>query len=112
MGQPSDQERIEGKINELIAARGWEHYHTPAQLVPALMVECSELMQGCLWLTPEEIDTRFKARDPYIVKELADIAINYYSIIKYCGIDVAEIVESKVDELKGRYGELGKGEHR
>ena len=108
----SDQQRIEMAIQKLIEARGWEIYHTPAQLVSALMVECSELMQGCLWHTPEEVNELFQKHDQYLVKELADIAINYYSIIHYCHLDVREIVENKVDELLERYSGLEKGSHR
>ena len=107
-----DQKKIEGLVSKLVETRGWEKYHTPAHLVNALLVECAELMQGCLWRTPEEVNERFKNHDPYLVKELADIAINYYSIIHYCGIDVGEIVEAKVNELLERYSDLEEGAHR
>lgn len=112
MSVNADQAKIEGLVSKLVEARGWEKYHTPAQLTTALLVECSELMQGCLWRTPEEINELFKNHDPYLVKELADIAINYYSIIHYCGLDVSEIVEAKVNEVLVRYSNLEKGAHR
>lgn len=107
-----DQKKIEEQVERLIKARGWEKFHTPAQLVPALIVECSELMNYCLWQDPEEINEKFREGNEDIIKELADIAINYYSIIRYCGIDVEAIVTSKVDELLNRYSYLKPGEHR
>lgn len=106
------QKKIEKQVKRLIDARGWEHFHTPAQVVAALSVECSELQNCCLWQTPEEINAKFLAGDKEIVSELADIAINYYSIIRYCGLDVEEIVTNKVDEIIGRYSYLKQGEHR
>ena len=112
MGIDSNQVKIEQLVSKLVETRGWEKYHTPAQLVPALAVECAELMQGCLWHTPEEIDVLFKEHDPYLVKELADIAINYYSIIHYCGLSVYDIVDAKVAEVLERYANLKKGDHR
>lgn len=112
MESNSSQQQIEALVLKLVSERGWEKYHTPSQLVPALLVECSELMQGCLWRNADEIDRLFIDHDPYLVKELADIAINYYSIIHYCGLDVREIVETKVDEVLDRYKGLEKGAHR
>ena len=112
MNVDNDQQKIEALVLKMVQERGWEKYHTPAQLVSALLVECSELMQGCLWLNPDEINKKFRDHDTYLVKELADIAINYYSIIHYCGISVSEIVESKVNEVLVRYSGLEKGEHR
>lgn len=100
------------EVDRLIKERGWEKFHTPGYLVSALSVECSELMNECLWHTPEEINKMFLSHDQKIVKELADIAINYYSIIRYCGLDVDEIVKAKVNELLMRYEHLDKGEHR
>lgn len=112
MNVGDEQKRIEALVSKMVEERGWEKYHTPAQLVPALLVECSELMQGCLWHSSDEIDNKFKTHDPYLVKELADIAINYYSIIRYCGLSVSDIVEAKVKEVLVRYSTLEKGEHR
>lgn len=112
MSVNEEQTKIEELISKMVQERGWEKYHTPAQLTAALLVECSELMQGCLWHTPEEINELFKKHDPYLVKELADIAINYYSIIHYCGLNVSEIVEDKVSEVLARYSRLEKGDHR
>ena len=106
------QIKIEEKINELVECRGWEKYHVPSHLIMSLSAECAELMQFCLWETPEKINSMFRNKDERLVKELADIAINYYAILRYCDIDVEEIVESKVNELMERYKELKKGEHR
>jgi len=112
MSISNEQKKIEDLITKMVETRGWEKYHTPAQLTTSLLVECSELMQGCMWHTPEEINMMFKEHDPYLVKELADIAINYYSIIHYCGLSVDEIVESKINEILDRYSDLEKGDHR
>lgn len=106
------QKAIEKQVERLIAKRGWDTFHTPDQLVSALSVECAELLNCCLWQKPEEINLKFQSGDKEVISELADIAINYYSIIRYCGIDVEEIVTNKVDELIERYSYLEAGEHR
>lgn len=103
---------IEQNVERLIKERGWEKFHRPRYLVDALSVEVSELMNECLWHTPEQVDQMFLDHDEMIVKEMADIAINFYSLALFSGIDLEAAVNAKVDELLDRYGTLKKGEHR
>lgn len=103
---------IKKNVEKLIKERGWEEFHRPRYLVDALSVEVSELMNDCLWHTPEQIDQLFLDHNESIVKELADIAINFYSLVLFSGVDIDAAVESKVAELLDRYGTLQKGEHR
>ena len=99
-------------VDRLIKERGWEKYHRPRYLMDSLLVEVSEMINSCLWHTPEEIDKMFLDHSEELVKELADIAINFYSIILYSNIDIDSAVKNKVDELLNRYESLEKGEHR
>lgn len=80
-GGPLDnQKSIIENVARLVKQRGWEKYHRPRFLVNALIVEASELMNCCLWLSPEEIDDMFLRKDEEVVKELADIAINFFQL--------------------------------
>ena len=106
------QNNIMGSVERLIETRGWEEFHVPCYLVSSLLVECSELMNECLWHTPEEINEMFQNRAEKIVNEMADIAINYFSLVHYCHLDVEKIVDAKVNELIVRYQNLKHGEHR
>lgn len=103
---------IENDVKRLINERGWGKYHRPRYLVDALAVEVAELMNECLWHTPEQIDNLFLEHNEAVVKELADIAINFYSLILYSGVDIEKEVHNKVDELLTRYSNLNKGDHR
>ncbi|MCM1495504.1 MAG: hypothetical protein NC089_06860 [Bacteroides sp.] len=105
-------EKANEAIDNLISIRGWQPYHIPRYLVTALQVECSELLDCCLWQTPEEIDGLFMQKDPAVVSELADIAINLLSLLKYCDLDLDSIVYEKTNELIERYSILNLGEHR
>lgn len=99
-------------ISKLIEVRQWENFHVPHYLVPALQVECSELMDCCLWHSSEEIDKMFTEKDPAIVSELADVAINLLSILKFCDLDINAIVVEKISELLNRYSNLEPGAHK
>ena len=103
---------IEKSVKCLIKERGWEKFHRPRYLLDALSVEVAELMNNCLWHTPEQIDQAFLEHDERIVSEMADIAINFYSLVLFSGIDLDAAVQRKVNELLERYGMLKKGEHR
>lgn len=99
-------------ISKLIEVRQWGDFHVPHYLVPALQVECGELMDCCLWHSPEEIDKMFAEKDPAVVSELADIAINLLSILKFCNLDINTIVAEKTTELLNRYNNLEPGTHK
>lgn len=103
---------IEKNVERLIKERGWEEFHKPRYLIDALSVEVSELMNNCLWHTPEQVDQMFLDKNDKIVNEMADIAINLYSLVLFSGVDLDAAVQNKVDELLERYSSLKKGEHR
>ena len=49
-----DLARLQRRLADFAAARKWQPYHTPKNLVAALSVEASELVEIFQWLTPEE----------------------------------------------------------
>ncbi|MDL2258169.1 hypothetical protein LJC42_03290 [Eubacteriales bacterium OttesenSCG-928-K08] len=108
----SNGQSAQNAVERLISERKWESFHKPRFLVSALMVECGELMNFCLWKTPEEIDELFTNQNPDVVKELADIAINLLSLLKYADLDLNIVVSEKVQELLERYDHLPQGTHR
>lgn len=99
-------------ISRLIEVRKWEKFHVPHYLVPALQVECSELMDCCLWHSSDEIDKMFAEKNPAVVSELADVAINLLSILEFCDLDINTIVLEKTTELLDRYNNLVPGTHK
>lgn len=103
---------IEKNVKRLIEERGWEEFHRPRYLIDSLSCEVSEMMDHVLWHTPEQIDQMFLDQNKDIVDEMADIAINFYSLILFSGIDIDEAVRQKVDSLLVRYADLPKGDHR
>lgn len=106
------QHNAAASIEKLLKEKGWHKYHRPGFLVSALSVECNELLDLCLWKTPDEIDELFVSKKKELGEELADIAINFLSLIKFLELDMDEIVSKKVDELLSRYKELSHGEHK
>lgn len=102
----------EASVEKLLSERGWHKFHQPGFIVPALSVECGELLDLCLWKTPEEINLMFRDKKKELEGEIADIAINLISLIKYLDLDLDSIVSQKVEELLKRYDCLEYGTHK
>src|SRR3954467_12205249 len=86
------------------AARRWELFHTPKNLVMALASEVGELVELFRWLTGDE--SVALCNDPTartaVADELADVFNLLMLLSVHTGIDVSEAVAAKVakNELK------------
>jgi dCTP diphosphatase len=111
---PQDDLRaLAREIRSFAEARDWGVYHTPKNLVMALAVEASELMEPFQWLTPDEAAgvRDDQATLEAVEEEVADVAIYLIRLADILGIDVAAAVRRKlaanevrfpVDRIRGR----------
>ncbi|MCE9563972.1 MAG: nucleotide pyrophosphohydrolase [Planctomycetes bacterium] len=87
------------------AARQWEPYHTPKNLVMALASEVGELCDVFRWLTPDESVSA--SADPKlreaIADELADVANIVFLLSEHTGIDLSDAVEAKMKKNAIKY---------
>ena len=92
-------------IRAFAAARGWEPYHSPKNLVMALASEVGELCEVFRWLTADE--SRAAASDERlreaIADELADVANIVLLISVHTGIDLSEAIAAKVAKNAVKY---------
>ncbi|WP_330337316.1 nucleotide pyrophosphohydrolase [Streptomyces sp. NBC_00557] len=105
MTEPLDLARLQRRLAEFAAARNWQPYHTPKNLVAALSVEASELMEIFQWLTPEE-----SARvmdDPgtahRVTDEVADVLAYLLQFCHVLGIDPLAALDAKIDRNEQRF---------
>jgi NTP pyrophosphatase (non-canonical NTP hydrolase) len=103
--EPLDVRRLQRRLAEFAAARDWEPYHTPKNLVSALSVEASELMEIFQWLTPEESarvmddpETAHRVRD-----EVADVLAYLLQLCEVLGIDPLVELDAKIDRNEQRF---------
>jgi NTP pyrophosphatase (non-canonical NTP hydrolase) len=74
-------------IRDFAKARDWEQFHTPKNLVMALSVETSELMEHFQWLTGEQslqLDPQTKTA---VAQEIADVLIYLTRLADVLGVD-------------------------
>lgn len=98
-------EELAGRLREFAAAREWEQFHTPKNLVMALAGEVGELVAGLQWLTPGEAarvmgDAGAAAR---MRSELADVTIYLVRLADVLGVDLIEAAGAKLAEGERRY---------
>ena len=77
--------------------RNWEQFHNPKDLAIALSIEASELLEAFLWKSPEE------ASQEKIKEELADVLAYALLLAHSCNLDVARIVEEKIEKNNLKY---------
>ncbi|MEV5343166.1 nucleotide pyrophosphohydrolase [Streptomyces sp. NPDC052676] len=96
---------LQRRLAEFAAARAWQPYHTPKNLVAALSVEASELVEIFQWSTPEESmrvmadpDTAHRVRD-----EVADVLAYLLRLCDVLGIDPLAALDAKIDRNERRF---------
>lgn len=106
--RPTADDRLEGltaALRQFADERDWAQFHTPKNLVMALVGEVGELVEPFQWLTPEESaavmndDTRARR----IADELADVLIYLVRLADVLGVDLLDAARTKLDANARRY---------
>ncbi len=99
---------------QFVAARDWQQFHSPKNLVMALSCEVSELMEHFLWI--DNAASQQVAQDPRVREqvedELADVAGVIFALCNALNLDLSDAVARKmaknelkypVEKVRGRY---------
>ncbi|WP_416967625.1 nucleotide pyrophosphohydrolase [Streptomyces sp. 4F14] len=102
---PLDVPELQRRLAAFAAARDWQPFHTPKNLVAALSVEASELVEIFQWLTPEESarvmsdpDTAHRVRD-----EVADVLAYLLQLCEILGVDPLAALAAKIERNEKRF---------
>ena len=95
-------EQLRQKIRAFAAARDWEQFHTPKNLVMALSVETAELTEHFQWLTPEQSSALAPEKKEQVAQEIADVLIYLTQLADVLGIDPIAAAFNKIglNEIK------------
>ncbi|GAA5158577.1 nucleotide pyrophosphohydrolase [Amycolatopsis dongchuanensis] len=102
-------DEIVSRLREFAAARDWERYHTPKNLVMALSGEVGELTALFQWLTPEESARALEDADlaANVHDELADVVLYLLRLADVLGVDLLAAAEAKLDRNEHRFPVAG-----
>jgi len=102
-------------VDDFVAERDWQQFHSPKNISMALAIEAAELMEHFQWITIDQ--SRQIADDPEklaaVAEELADVLSYSLAMANSLGIDIASTIQAKMvknaakypaEEFRGRHG--------
>jgi len=99
-----DLDTIKSKLKKFSKDRDWEKFHNPKNLVMALSVEVSELLEIFQWSNSGGLE---EIKDPntkkQIEKEIADIFNYLLKIADLLDIDLEKASLEKIEENSKKY---------
>ncbi|WP_051944608.1 nucleotide pyrophosphohydrolase [Streptacidiphilus rugosus] len=98
-------ELLQDRLRAFAAARKWQPYHTPKNLVAALSVEAAELLEIFQWLTPEQAAAVMSdpKRAPRVEDEVADVLAYLLQFCGVLGVDPLAALAAKIDRNELRF---------
>ena len=88
------QETID-RIRRFTEDRDWDQFHTPANLAKSISIEANELLECYQWSDD--------ADQEHVREELADVIVYCQNLLDKLGLDVDEIVNSKMAKNEAKY---------
>lgn len=92
-----DFNELLSKITAFRDERDWKQFHNSKDLAIALNIETSELLELFLWKDNEDV------RIDKLKEELADVFMYALLLAEKHNLDVAEIIENKLELNKQKY---------
>lgn len=89
------QETID-RIRKFTEDRDWDQFHTPANIAKSIVIEAAELLECFQW-SEDEYDLS------HVKEELADVIVYTQNMLDKFGLDVDEIVNSKMTQNEAKY---------
>ncbi|WP_370094791.1 nucleotide pyrophosphohydrolase [Streptacidiphilus sp. MAP12-20] len=98
-------EILQQRLRAFAAARDWQPYHTPKNLVAALSVEAAELLEIFQWLTPEQAAAVMAdpKRAHRVEDEVADVLAYLLQFCGVLGMDPLAALAAKIERNELRF---------
>lgn len=90
-------------LSEFAGDRNWEQFHNPKNLVMALSVESSELLEHFQWLTEEQSKNLESEKLEEIKEEMADVLLYMFRLSDVLGVDLNDALEEKFKKNALKY---------
>jgi len=97
-----DMKNIESIISKFSKDRDWDKFHNPKNLVMAMSVEASELVEIFQWLDFEQAQNLSEEKKEHVKQEIADIVVYLTRICMTYNIDLEKAIleKMKINEKK------------
>lgn len=101
----SNFEDLDGLIKQFGIDRDWDQFHTPKNLLIALVAEMGELSEVVLWKSDKDLENYLASSEgkEKISEEIADVAIYLIRMAQKLNIDLLEVIKDKMMSNKEKY---------
>jgi dCTP diphosphatase len=101
----SDLAELSTRLRAFAAARDWERFHTPKNLLLALAGEVGELAAELQWLSEQEADPSVwdAGLRTRVTDEVADVMIYLVRFADVCGINAVAAAHDKIHRNENRF---------
>lgn len=105
MADQTQLDALTSSIAKFAAARDWDQFHTPRNLVLALLGEAGELAAEFQWVDDSSVQAALSdhAKFEAVRSELADVLIYLLRLSDVLDIDLVDAAASKISENERRY---------
>ena len=95
-------ERTLNALARFVAERDWDQFHSPENLAKSISIEAGELLECYQWTSNPD--------QRRVEEELADVVTYCIHLANKLGVDLDEIVQSKLEKSAAKYPvELARG---
>lgn len=84
------------RIRKFTEDRDWDQFHSPSNLAKSIVIEAAELLECFQW-DNDSYDLE------HVKEELADVIVYCQDLLDKLGMDVDEIINSKMDKNEAKY---------
>jgi len=94
---------LTAKLRTFASERDWDQFHSPKNLVMALSVEVSELLEHFQWLTEEQSSALPPKKLQQVREEIGDVLIYLTRLADKLGVDMLEEAAKKIEVNRVKY---------
>ena len=98
-----EMNEIKYRLRRFATAREWDQFHSPKNLVLALIAEVGELAEQFQWLTDEQSVACTPEKLQLIEEELADVFLYLVRLSDKLNIDLIRAAHHKIDKNEEKY---------
>ena len=95
---------LTAEVNDFVAERDWEQFHSPKNLAMAMIVEAAELVEHFQWLTQQESAALDVQKKSAVADELADVLVYLVCLADRLEINLEEAVLLKMRKNRAKSG--------
>ena len=94
---------LRDRLRKFASDRDWNQFHSPKNIVMALSVEVSELLEHFQWMTEEESSNLDAETKAMVADEIADVQNYLVRLADKLDIDILEAAEVKFAKNEEKY---------